>query len=182
MINVYAMRQKLLKKEGGINPGYTITNGQGVRFTIKQGNTVGHTLSEVFSSMVLTEIVQTFDISDKSLALIAKSFLVVKESADKSDSIESRCRTTLYAASQWSNDKISFKACELFGLKNRLKAAGTRQIEDFEDLRELNTACNLGLETITIPTALIVDFDFHTENFLLKINDRHVKKSLSKSI
>lgn len=166
----------LIKKEGGVNPGCTITNVEGTRFTIKQGNTVGHTLSEVFSSMALAGIVQTFD-TDKSLTLIANAFLVIKEldDSEKCGSIEYRCRSALYAASQWSSDKVSFKACELFGLKNRITAAGTRQIEDFEDLRELNAACDLGLETITMPTALIVDFDFHTENFLLKINDKSVK-------
>lgn len=165
-----------VKKEGGINPGYTITNPEGTRFTIKQGNTLGHTLSEVFSSMVLSEIVKLFD-TGKSLTLIANAFLVVKalDDSEKCGSIEYRCRTALYASSQWSQDSASFKACEIFGLKNRVIAAGTRKAEDFEDLRAINAACDLGLETIVIPTSLVVDFDLHTENYLLKINDSLVK-------
>ncbi len=164
-------------KKGGVNPGYTMTNQEGTKFTIKQGNTVGHTLSEAFSSMVLNEIVKSFGVANPSLKLIANAFLIVKELGenDKSASIETRCNMALFAASQWSSDRASFEACQLFGLKKRIKAAGTRQVEDFKDLRELNAACDLGLETIIMPSALIVDFDLHTENFMLKINDEAVK-------
>lgn len=169
------------KKEGGVNQGCNITNVEGVRFTIKQGSTVGNTLAEVFSSMVLDGIVKALiqDVKSETPVhrqLIAKAFLVTKnpESKDKDLSIEDRCMTRLYAASQWSKVKASFDACQLFGLEKRIKAAGTRQVEDFEDLRDLNAACDLGLEFIALPPVLIADFDMHTENYKLQISDEKV--------
>ena len=84
----------------------------------------------------------------------------------------------MYAASQWSSDKLSFDACRLFGLKKRVKAAGTRLSDDFDDLRELNAVCDLGLEKIFIPTSFIADFDLHTENFQLILLGNSRVKSL----
>ncbi len=166
---------KCIRKEDGINPGYQITTTIGT-FTIKQGSTVGNTLSEVFSAMVLNKIVHIIDdVHDNSRTRVANAFLVVKNRETTNISIEDNCKTRLYAASCWSSDKVSFKACQLFGLKTRVKAAGTRQADDFKDLLELNKTCDLGLEMITIPTALIADFDMHTENFMLKINDQNIK-------
>ncbi len=168
------LAKKVTKKEDGANVGCNITNIHGITFTVKQGKTVGNTLSEVFSSMVLQDIVQTSGPEDKSKTLIANAFLVVKQ-PEKKDSnlpIEKRCENNLFAASEWASGK-SFAACNLFGLKKRKKMAGTRQAKDFEDLRKLNAACNLGLEDIVTPAALIADFDLHTENFMLKINDEN---------
>ncbi len=169
---------KSIKKETGANPGYTITNSKHTRLTVKQGKTVGNTLAEVFSSMVLSEIVQKSGTEDKSQVMIANAFLVVKNADEKDNSatVKERCEKRLYAASQWSKDKASFEACQLFGLKKRKMRAGTNQVQDFEDLRKLNAACGLGLEKIFIPTALIADFDLHLENFMLKINDQGVAK------
>jgi hypothetical protein len=161
------------KKKGGANPGYTITNRSKTRFTVKQGSTVGNTLSEVFSSMVLSKITRSDNAENESQTLIAHAFLVVKASENKDQkatTIEERCKESLYAASQWSSDQASFEACQLFGFKKRKKAAGTRQAEYFNELRQLNESYNLGLEKIIIPTALIADFDLHTENFMLKVN------------
>lgn len=176
--------KKSVKKETGANPGYTVTNAENTRFTVKQGSTVGNTLSEVFSSMVLSEIIQASGTEDTSQVMIANAFLVVKnlEDKDKGATLEERCKKRLYAASQWSNDRASFEACQLLGFKKRKKGAGTRQVQEFEDLRQLNAACNLGLEKIVIPTALIADFDLHAENFMLKINDLKVKEEHKKQV
>lgn len=173
-----------IKKENGTNPGYHITHPTGTRFTVKQGSTVGNTLAEVFSSMALSKIIQAMHVEDKNQQLIANAFLVIKkhESTDTFSSIEERCKASLYAASQWSSDKTSFEVCQLFGLEKRITAAGTRQGEDFNDLRKLNEACDLGLEKIVLPTALIADFDLHTENIMLKINDTDVKDTYKENV
>jgi len=169
---------KVVKKEGGANPGYTITNSEGTRFTVKQGHTVGNTLSEVFSSMVLSRMAQTED--KKPQKIIADAFLVIKKSEDEKKeallSIKERCQASVYAASRWSKDVGSFSAAKLLGSAKRKKAAGTRQAGDFNDLRILNQRCNLGLEKIISPTVISADFDLHTENFLLKVDDTHVTK------
>ncbi len=163
--------KKSVKKEGGANPGYTVTNDKDTRFTVKQGSSVGNTLSEAFSSMVLSRVVEASGLEDRSQVVIANAFLTVKlDETAQGDTMEERCKKSLFAASQWSSDRASFEACQLFGLEKRVKRAGSRKADDFKVLRKINEVCKLGLEAIVLPTVLIADFDLHTENYMLKVN------------
>lgn len=119
--------KKVVKKASGANAGYTITNDENTKFTVKQGKTMGNTLSEVFSSMVLSKMAEASGVENNSKKVIAHAFLVVDktEMTDKNISIEQNCKKHLFAASEWSTGR-SFEACQLFGLDKRKKAAGSR--------------------------------------------------------
>lgn len=106
--------------------------------------------------------------------IIAPAYLVLRASDIKPATPIAACRQQLWVASEWSQDKASFEACKIFGLEKRISMAGTFQTEVFNQLRELNQRCQLGLEAVLIAATYTGDFDLHLENFMLKFNTQHV--------
>jgi hypothetical protein len=103
----------------------------------------------------------------------AKSFFVTQvEFAGQTYATAESFIKNLYAASRWQpNVAYAVNACKLFGFKKRPKpAAATFHPELFEDLRELNERCELGLDEVFHATALTADLDFHTDNYLLNFD------------
>lgn len=171
------------KKISGANPGMHVTifkkNGITQTYTIKQGKTIGNTLAECFTSHVMRKIIgiePAILTSEKKTEdtlphqkIIAPAHLVLRNCELKSKDPDDYCKT-MWVASEWSRDQLSFDACKLFGYEKRMYFAGTLQSELFIDLQKLNHQCDLGLELVVIAATYSCDFDLHLENFRLNFN------------
>ncbi len=169
-------------KKGGANIGSNISvydkKGKKITFTIKQGRNIGHTLADIFGFLVMNRLLQEnkSDFKETKKTIIAPSYMVFKAEEKKPVLIEEETKK-IWSASEWSEDQLSFAACQLFGLEKRTLMAGTFNKYLFVNLRALNEKCQLGLEFVVLAAIYTADFDLHLENILFKMNTTKVEST-----